>query len=140
MTEFLQRLERTSTKFEAYEAEWHKSEAQKIVQVRQALAADTKNWAEWKRKVRDSERQQEGWDELKTRLEKLAGEIRADEITVKEAASKVNPCHAKAAAAKAIAEEKAAAAAAQGAGEGPAKGGRQRETAEERAARVALSP
>jgi hypothetical protein len=44
MTDFQQRLERTSTKFEAYGAQWHKIDEYKIVQVRQALMGDTKNW------------------------------------------------------------------------------------------------
>jgi hypothetical protein len=131
MTEFLQRLERTSTKFEAYGAQWHKSDEHKIVQARQALMGDTKNWEDWKREVRDSERLGEGWSELTTRLEKTAGEIRADAAAAKDTAPKPASRHEKAAVVQEGTTDVASAAA--------AKGGRQRETPEERAARVALS-
>jgi hypothetical protein len=81
MTDMMQRLERDASKFDAYGDQWLKSDVHLIVQVRAALGSDIKNWPEWKREWRESYRLGEDWSALKTRLEKLAGEIRADDAT-----------------------------------------------------------
>ncbi|KAJ1394984.1 hypothetical protein B484DRAFT_472685, partial [Ochromonadaceae sp. CCMP2298] len=111
MTDMLQCLEREASKFDAYGDQWLKSDVHLIVQVRVALGSDIKNWPEWKREWRESDRLGEDWSALKTRLEKLAGEIRADDATSK--VTKTPSRFEKAAAAKAEKEassqEKAAA-------------------------------
>ncbi|KAJ1420608.1 hypothetical protein B484DRAFT_433484, partial [Ochromonadaceae sp. CCMP2298] len=142
MTDFLQRLERAARKFDAYGPGWEKTDAHKTVLVRQALISDTKHWHDWKKEIRDADRAGESWDDLKTRLEKLAGEIRADEMT--SGSSK-----------KAAAQEKALATqrekiASQKEGGKPTDdgdasktragpGGRTRENEDDRAARIAKS-
>ncbi|KAJ1385416.1 hypothetical protein B484DRAFT_410519, partial [Ochromonadaceae sp. CCMP2298] len=101
-----------------------------VVLVRQALVND-ENFADWRREIRDADRMGEDWEDLKTRLERLAGEIQADRALAKGA-------HPKAAAAKTAGAAVPDASAPDGKGKpkGP-RGGRVRQTEEERAARVA---
>ncbi|KAJ1380390.1 hypothetical protein B484DRAFT_440958, partial [Ochromonadaceae sp. CCMP2298] len=128
MMELLQRIDDTADAFEVYGTGWEKTDLHKIVLVRQALVS-SKHGAEWKREIRDADRLGEGWDQLKTRLEKLAGEIRADAAVnrsgpiVQKSAEKAN-----AAIEKKIAAETAA-----------AGGLRGKESEEERIVRVASS-
>ncbi|KAJ1404837.1 hypothetical protein B484DRAFT_404628 [Ochromonadaceae sp. CCMP2298] len=132
MTDFLQRLERTATKFDAYGPAWRKTDGHKVVLVRQALVND-ENFADWRREIRDADRMGEDWEDLKTRLERLAGEILADRALAKGAQPKGGRAE------KAAAAKTAGAAAPDASvpdGKGP-RGGRVRETEEERAARVA---
>ncbi|KAJ1438176.1 hypothetical protein B484DRAFT_392462 [Ochromonadaceae sp. CCMP2298] len=88
MGDFLQRIDREARKFDVYGPGWVKTEEHRIVLVRQALVSDTKRWPEWKREIRDADRLHEGWEDLKTRLEKLAGEMHADEAVMKDSGKK----------------------------------------------------
>ncbi|KAJ1421022.1 hypothetical protein B484DRAFT_433365 [Ochromonadaceae sp. CCMP2298] len=126
MTDFLQRVEDAADEFEVFGPSWEKTDLHKIVLVRRALL-DSKHWAEWKREIRDAERGGETWDDLKTRLEKVAGEIRADAAATRAGANAPKPTSEKSVAASR--EEPSVAA-------GVVRG---KETEDERAARVAQS-
>jgi hypothetical protein len=136
MVDFLQRLEDSADKFMAYRACWHKSGEQKVVAIRKALKSDSKNWFDWRREVREAEKEGSTWEELKTRLKKLDGELRADSAAAKDAAPKRGE---KIAAAKALAaeQEKQAEGDAPKAGRAPWRQKFADETSEEKAERVA---